>query len=143
MQRLKPDVDIIHDILEAVLQAQPHSGFTQSLYRQYHERGGLSKKQLQGLYGKAEKIHSIPPSKLATLQAIILHKHEKHKSSRPANTPLYSKNAEAGKKIETLLTRYPQHKRILFLQSKYTNNEPLTAADLAELDKFYKLLIGA
>ena len=141
MQRLKPEVDIVKDVLEAVLEAQPLSSFTQSLYHQYQERGGLSKKQLQGLYSKAEKIKSIPPGKLATLEAIILHKHSKHKSELPTNTPLYSKNNEAGKKIETILAKYPQHKRILFLKSKFDNNEVLITSELAELDKFHKLLI--
>jgi len=141
MQRLNPDVDIVKDILEAVLKEQPLSNFTQSLYHQYQERGGLSKKQLQGLYSKANKINTIPPGKMATLEAIILHKHSKHKSEVPVNTPLYSKNEEAGKKIEIILTRYPQHKRILFLKSKYDNNEPLTPAEITELNKFHKLLI--
>ena len=142
MQRLKPDVDIVKDILEAVLKAQPLSSFTQSLYYQYQERGGLSKKQLQGLFGKAQKINSIPPGKLATLEAIILHKHSKHKSELPANTPLYSKNEDAGKKMETMLIKFPQHKRLLFLKLKHDNNEVLTGAELAEIDKFYKLLIN-
>lgn len=142
MNRLKPEVDIVKDILEAVLKAQPLSSFTRSLSHQYQERGGLSKKQLQGLYSKAEKINSIPPGKMATLEAIILHKHSKHKSTLPANVPLYTKNEDAGKKIESVLSKYPQHKRILFLKSKFDNNEMMTATDLAELDKFYKLLIS-
>ena len=141
IQRLKPEVDIVKDILEAVIQAQPHSSFTQSLYRQYQERGGLSKKQLQGLHSKAQKINSIPAAKIVTLEAIILHKHSKHKSALPANTPLYTKNEDAGKKIETILAKFPQHKRIIFLKSKFNNNEPLNSAELTELDKFYKLLI--
>jgi hypothetical protein len=141
MQRLNPDVDIIKDILEAVLKEQPLSSFTQSLLHQYQERGGLSKKQLEGLFSKAQKIYSIPPAKLATLEAIILHKHSKHKSELPANAPLYSRNEEAGKKIDDILAKYPQHKRILFLKSKFENNEVLTATELAELDKFFKILI--
>ena len=141
MQRLKPDVDIVKDILEAVLQAQPQSSFTQSLYLQYQERGGLSKKQLQGLFSKAGKINSSPVAKLATLEAIILHKHSKHKSSLPTNAPLYTKNEKAGKKIEEILAKFPQHKRILFLKSKFNNNEVLVPTELTELDKFYKLLI--
>jgi len=141
MQRLKPEVDIVKDILEAVLIAQPHSSFTQSLKQQYEERGGLSKKQLQGLYDKASKINSISTAKMATLEAIILHKHSKHKSTLPANTPLYSKNEDAEKKISEILKKYPQHKRILFLNLKADNNEILTASDLTELEKFYKLLI--
>jgi len=141
MQRLKPEVDIIKDILDAVLSAQPLSSFTQSLSNQYQERGGLSKKQLQGLFDKAKKINTITPAKMATLEAIILHKHSKHKSELPVNTPLYSKNEDAIKKIESILSKYPQHKRILFLKSKSDNNEVLAANEIAELDKFYKLLI--
>lgn len=141
MQRLKPEVDIVKDVLEAVLEAQPLSSFTQSLYHQYQERGGLSKKQLQGLYSKAKKINTISPGKMATLEAIILHKHSKHKSELPPNSPLYSKNEDAEKKIETILNKYPLHKRILFLKSKSDNNEVLTGSELTELDKFHKLLI--
>ena len=143
MQRLKPEVDIVKDILDAVLTAQPLSSFTQSLKLQYEERGGLSKKQLQGLYDKATKIKTISTGKMATLEAIILHKHSKHKSALPANTPLYAKNEDAEKKITELLAKYPQHKRILFFKSKADNNEILNPAELTELDKFYKLLIHA
>lgn len=140
MQRLKPDVDIVLDILKAVLEAQPLSSFTQSLLHQYQERGGLSKKQLEGLYSKATKVKTIAPGKLATLEAIILRKHTKHKSELPAATPLYVKDEETGKTIKTILEKYPQHKRVLFLKSKYDNNELLTVAETTELQKFCKLL---
>lgn len=140
MQRLKPDVDIVLDILKAVLEAQPLSSFTQSLLYQYQERGGLSKKQLEGLYSKATRVKDIPPGKLATLEAIILRKHSKHKSELPATTPLYVKDEEAGKMIEDILAKYPQHKRVLFFKSKYDNNEIFSAADKMELQKFNKLL---
>jgi len=140
MQRLKPEVDIVKDLLEAVLLAQPESSFVQSLLYQYLERGGLSKKQLQGLYGKASKIDSIPPGKLATLEAIILKRPTRYKSALPETAPLYTKDETAGKMIETILSKYPQHKRVLFLQSKYDNNEVLTPPELAELQKFVKLL---
>lgn len=140
MNRIKPDVDIILDILKAVLEAQPLSSFTQSLLNQYQERGGLSKKQLEGLYGKATKVKSIPPGKLATLEAIILRKHSKHKSELPANTPLYVRDDKAGEMIAAILTKYPDHKRVLFFKTKYDNNEILSPADISELGKFYKLL---
>jgi DNA repair protein RadC len=140
MQRLKPEVDIVLDILKAVLVAQPHSSFTQSLLHQYQERGGLSKKQLEGLYSKATKVKDIPPGKMATLEAIILRKHSKHKSELPAPTPLYVKDEETGRMINAILDKYPEHKRVLFLRSKYDNNEVLTAAEIADLQKFNKLL---
>lgn len=140
LQRLKPDVDIVKDILEAVLEAQPDSSFTQSLLHQYLERGGLSKKQLEGLYGKASKVKTIVPGKLATLEAIILKKPTRYKSALPATTPLYTKDEETGKRINDILAKYPQHKRVLFFQSKYENNELFTPAEITELSKFYKLL---
>ncbi len=140
MQRLKPEVDIVQDILKAVLVAQPHSSFTQSLLNQYQERGGLSKKQLEGLYSKATKVKDIPPGKMATLEAIILRKHSKHKSELPAPAPLYVKDEEAGKMINAILDKYPEHKRVLFLRSKYDNNEVLAVAEIADLQKFNKLL---
>ena len=92
MQRLKPDVDIVLDILNIVAEKQPDNQFSQSILKQYQERGGLSKKQLEGLYGKAKRIPEIPQNKLATLEAIILRKHEKQKSELPANAPLYQKD---------------------------------------------------
>ncbi len=140
MQRLKPDVDIVLDILKAVLEAQPLSSFTQSLLRQYEERGGLSKKQLQGLYGKASKTTSIPTGKLATLEAIILKRPTREKSGLPAIEPLYKKDEATGKMIDTILAKYPAHKRVLFLKVKYDNNELLSPADLTELQKFNKLV---
>jgi len=139
MNRLKPDVDVIKDLLNAVLVIQPASTFIQSLLHQYEERGGLSKKQLQGLYDKASRIKSIPPNKLATLEAVILKKAAKYRSALPETKPLYTKDEETGKMIEAVLAKYPQHKQVLFLKSKYNNNEPLTAAELVQLEKFNKL----
>ena len=140
MQKLKPDVDIILDILNAVLEAQPLSLFTQSLLRQYQERGGLSKKQLEGLFGKAAKIKAIPAGKLATLEAIILKRPTRDKSALPATEPMYKKDEAAGKMIDSILAKYPEHKRVLFLKVKYDNNEVLTPADIDELKKFSKLI---
>lgn len=140
MYRKKPDVDVIKDVLQAVLAAYPSSAFIQSLCYQYEERGGLSKKQLQGLYGKAGKVATIPPAKLATLEAEILKRPNRYKSELPPPQPLYTKNEAAGKMIDAILSRYPRHKRVLFFRTKYENNEVLSPADLGELEKFHKLL---
>ena len=140
MNRIKPDVDIINDLLKAVLEAQPQSSFIQSLLYQYQERGGLSKKQLQGLYDKAAKIKTIPVNKLATLEAVILKRPTRYKSTLPPPEPLYKKDEAAGQMLEAILTKYPQHKRALFLKSKYDNNEVLSATEIAELQKFNKLI---
>ncbi len=138
--RLKPGVDVVLDILKEVAAAFPENQFAQSIFVQYQERGGLSKKQLEGLYGKARKLTTIPVNKLATLEAIILRKKEKTKSVLPEATPLYTKDEGTGVIIEAILARYPAHKRVQFLQAKYNNNEPLTTTELADLQRFYKLL---
>ena len=139
--RKKPDVDIINDILEATLQAYPASVFVQSLYKQYHERGGLSKKQLEGLYHKAAKAGNLPPNKLATLEAEILKRPTRYKSALPPATQLYPKNEEVGTLITDILEKYPLHKRVIFFKAKYDNNETLSASEISEVKKFHSVLI--
>ena len=140
MYKKKPDVDIVRDILQAALQAFPESTFIKSLSYQYEERGGLSKKQLEGLFKKASKVKTIPASKLTTLEAMILKRPTRYKSAPPPPKPLYQKDENTGKLIAAILEKFPQHKRVLFFKVKYENNEPLSATELAELQKFSKLL---
>lgn len=128
------------DVLKAVLEARPADAFVQSLLHQYQERGGLSRKQLEGLYGKASRLGTVPVNKLATLEAIILRKHAKQRSELPANQPLYQRDEEAGEMIRAILEKYPEHKRVLFFRTKYDNNELFSAAEKTELQKFFRML---
>lgn len=134
------DLDIVNEVLEACIMAYPVSSFVISIYQQYQKRGSLSKKQLQGLYGKASEIESLPPAKLATLEALIKKMPTRFKSELPENKPLYEKDKVAGELIDVILAKYPQHKRVLFLQSKYNNNETLSAMEVDELKKFKQIL---
>ena len=136
---MSTDVDVIRDILEQTEIAFPASSFVKSLHQQYLNRGGLSKKQLEGLYQMAQKVNTIPAGKLSTLEAIILKKPTRYKSEKPEPAPLYKKDDELGQKIKAILEKYPQHKRVLFLKVKYENNEVLSPAETTELEKFYKL----
>lgn len=140
LQRRKTDVDIVSDILKAVLDARPDSTFIKSLAFQYEERGSLSKKQLEGLFHKASRVDAIPESKLTTLEAIIKKKPTRFKSAPPKPTPLYTKDEAAGKIIDAILAKYPQHKMVLFLKAKYDNNETLNASEMTDLQRFSKLL---
>src|SRR5215217_1272186 len=99
--------------------AFPVSSFIISLYKQYQQRGSLSKKQLQGLYDKASGIKDLPPGKLAAVEAIIKRMPTRFKSAIPENKPLYHKDEEAGDMIKFILSKNASHKRALFLQSKY------------------------
>lgn len=134
------EVDIINDILEECIIAYPVSAFIISLYKQYRQRGSLSKKQLQGLHSKALKIENIQTSKLATLEAIIKKMPTRSKSDLPENKPMFEKDETAGAMITNILTKYPMHKRVLFLKLKFDNNEMISAAEIDELKKFEKLL---
>jgi hypothetical protein len=140
MQRKKPDVDVIKEVLNATGLAYPGSSFIQSLSFQYQERGGLSKKQLEGLYNKASTVKTMPSNWLATLEAEILKRPTRYKSAAPAVKPLYAKDEKVEKMILAILERYPQHKRVLFLKSKFDNNEQLSSTEISELEKFHKLV---
>ena len=141
--RKKIDVDVVRDVLEAAVAGYPDNAFVKSLLRQYDERGGLSRKQLEGLHAKALKLKNIPEQKLATLQAIILRKPQKSGKDLPETKPMFEKDASAGRSIAAILERYPAHKRVLFLKAKYEKNEPLSPTDVDELERFVKLLVKA
>ena len=134
------DVDMVNEVLEECILAYPVSSFIISIYQQYQKRGSLSKKQLLGLHGKASAIENISPAKLATLEALIKKMPNRFKSELPETKPLYEKDKTAGELIDTILAKYPQHKRVLFLQSKYNNNQPLAAMEIDELKKFKQVL---
>ena len=141
MDQKKTGVDVINEVLEACILAYPVSSFIISIYKQYVSRGWLTKKQLQGLYGKAQNIPDLAPGKLAALEAIINKMPTRYKSEAPTTSkPLYEKDESTGHLIEAILQKYPQHKRVLFLQSKYNNNEPLTNTELSDLKNFSRLL---
>lgn len=142
MIRKNPNVDVIKDVLQLSIAAYPGSNFLKSLLFQYEERGGLSKKQLQDLYAKALKVSSIPVGKLATLEAVILKKPTRYKSPLPVAAPVIVKDTKTGEFIDEILTKYPQHKMVLFLKTKYESSEMLPAAETAEVERFYKLLIS-
>ena len=136
----KPKLDIINILLEDCIMAFPVSSFVISIYQQYQRRGWLSKKQLQGLYDKASKINGVAPGKLAALESIIKKMPTREKSELPEPAPPFKKDEAAGKLISDILSKYPGHKRVLFLQAKYENNEVLTPSDVAELKKFTQVL---
>ncbi|MBS4065436.1 MAG: hypothetical protein KGZ74_12790 [Chitinophagaceae bacterium] len=143
MQRKKIDVDVIKDVLQLVMQARPNDVFVQSIARQYDERGSLSKKQLEGLHGKASRINTVTTAKLATLEAIIKKKLTRERGvATTVATPVFQKDEATGLLIESILAKAPQHKRVLFLKAKYDNNEILTITEVSELRKFEKLLLN-
>jgi hypothetical protein len=142
MHRKRPDVDIIKNLLEALRIANPNSDFVKSLSFQYEERGGLSKKQLQGLLQKAAKVKDLPANWIATLEAEILKRPNRYKSTRPENTPLYEEQKGVRENIESILKKYPGHKRVLFFKAKFDNRELLNTTELAELSRFAKTILA-
>ncbi len=141
MENNRQRIDIVNMVLEECIIAYPTSSFVISLYKQYTQRGSLSKKQLQGLYSKASKIEGISPGKLGTLEAIIKKMPTRYKSELPESAPVFEKDELSGEMIYSILEKYPEHKRVLYLKTKYENNDPLSALENAELKKFKKILL--
>ena len=140
MKSKKPGIDIINEVLEDCIIAYPVSSFIISLYKQYQQRGSLSKKQLQGLHSKASKIEDISIGKLGTLEAIIKRMPTRYKSELPPPQPLFEKDKAAGELIEAILEKYPQHKRVLYIKLKYENNELLSSLEISELKRFKQVI---
>lgn len=138
--RINPDIDIIADILQTVLKAKPDDLFCKSLQLQYAERGGLSKKQLEGLLGKAQKLPEAKPGKLATLEAIIKKKHITHRSTVTIQNALPQKDEALGVLIDAILQKYPMHKRVLLFKSKFDKDGNLSPAEKEETERFFRLL---
>ncbi len=134
------EVDVVNSILKQAMETFPASEFIQSLSHQYMVRGWLSKKQLQGLFQKAQKIHDMHPGKLATLEAMIMKMPNRYKSELPQAEPLYTNHAESTGRINDILEKFPEHKRILFLKSRLESNS-LTGTEISEINKLHKLLI--
>jgi hypothetical protein len=141
MPTSKNKLDIIDKILDALYKHNPDALFVMSLMHQYEERGSLSKKQLQGLYQKALKVKDLPVSWLATLEATILKMPTRDKSPIVKTKPVFENEEKIEVMITSILEKYPQHKRVLFLQSKYHTKEGLSSAEVNELKKFKKLLL--
>lgn len=138
---INPNIDIIAQIIAEVLKAKPTDAFCQSIQQQYFERGGLSKKQLEGLQGKAQRIAGIPASKLATLEAIIKKKHVTHRSSISATMPEAIVDTTSLPLITDILHQYPSHKRVCLLKHLLEKNGTLSTSEKEELVKFHKILI--
>ena len=139
--RINPDIDIIAYVLQEVLKQKPDDTFSRSLQQQYSERGGLSKKQLEGLQGKAVKLPGMHPGRMATLEAIIKKKHVTHRSQVSLVAAQPEKDDEAGQMITGILAKYPQHKRVLLFKANFDKDGKLPLAEKEELKRFCKLLM--
>lgn len=134
------DINIVEEVLKIMLQARPDSEFIQSLWKQFCERGGLSKKQLEGLHSKASKVKEMSPARLATLEAIIKARPTRHRSEATITAKPEPKDEQVGKQLQDILDKYPQHKRGLFLKSRYDKGELLNQSEKDEIQKFLKFI---
>lgn len=140
MNHHQPEIDIIKDILEAMLKAKPESPFISSLYKQYCERGGLSRKQLEGLHAKAIRVKEIKANKLATLQAIILRKPVRYKSEVSKIT-ITNKQDSYHLIVKAILEKYPEHIAVLLLSHKLDKGIELSVVEKESIKRFEKLLL--
>lgn len=123
------------------MKVRPDNAFIKSLHHQYCNRGGLSKKQLEGLHAKAKQSDIISSAKLATLEAIIKKKPTRFKSEKVKKAPEVKKDNQSALLLQQILEKYPQHKMALFLQAKNKNNNSLSEAEIKEVERLAKVLI--
>ena len=135
------EINIILSILETLKENKPDSFFINSLHHQFCNRGGLSKKQLEGLQAKAVQSNLISTAKLATLEAIIKKKPTRYKSEKIKTFVIEKKDEAILNLLEEILSKFPQHKMVLFLHSKYKHNDKLTDAEIAEVKRLHKVLL--
>ena len=138
-------IDVIEKLLALCYAHNKHALFIMSLMHQYEERGSLSKKQLQGLLLKAQKIKEIPAHQIAAVEAIVLKMPTRDKTpvqkTTPANSEAEAQIAAALAQTEQILAVYPSHKQVLLLKSKLMSHQSLTPQEQADLNKFVKILI--
>jgi hypothetical protein len=51
------------------------------------------------------------------------------------------RDAQPGINMDLILAKYPEHKRILFLKSRWDKNEELTAAELEDIIRLKKAVL--
>jgi hypothetical protein len=134
-------INVVLEILTKMKEVHPTSNFINSLYNQYCNRGGLSKKQLEGLLDKARKTPELTHGKIATLEAIILQKPTRERAAPTISAAPAQKDEALGRLLLEILDKYPQHKRVLFIQSKFIKNEAISVLEIEEIKKFHKLLV--
>ena len=138
-------IDVIDKLLSLCYAHNKDALFIMSLMHQYEERGSLSKKQLQGLLLKAQKIKEIPAHQIAAVEAIVLKMPNRDKTPVQKPTPAISEAeaqiAAARAQTEQVLAVYPSHKQVLLLKSKLMSHQSLTPQEQADLNKFVKILI--
>ena len=138
-------IDVIDKLLSLCYAHNKDALFIMSLMHQYEERGSLSKKQLQGLLLKAQKIKEIPAHQIAAVEAIVLKMPNRDKTPVQKTTPAISEAeaqiAAARAQTEQVLAVYPSHKQVLLLRSKLMSHQSLTPQEKADLTKFVKILV--
>lgn len=137
----KQGIDIINKVLEACYDADKDSLFIMSLMHQYEDRGWLTKKQLEGLHSKASKLTDIAPGWLATIEAMIAKLPTRDKTPLTIKQSSVVKDETSAQQLADILTKYPQHKAVLLLQSIFQKEHSLSDAEKSSLQKFYKLLV--
>lgn len=133
-------VDVVAELLNAVIASKPDDAFCISLLEQYKIRGGLSKKQLEGLLGKATKFTEVSPGKLATLEAIIKKKKIVDRSAPTIPTEEVAIDETPLIQMNEILERNASHMRILFLKSKWEQEGQLSTVEKDDVKRLHKIL---
>ena len=135
------EINIILTILESLQKENANNVFINSLHHQFCNRGGLSKKQLEGLHAKAIQSNVISQAKIATLEAIIKKKPTRYKSEIIKNISEEKIDNSIELSLQQILAKYPNHKMALFLHSKLVHHDPFTEGEKNEVKRLAKVLL--
>jgi 5'-deoxynucleotidase YfbR-like HD superfamily hydrolase len=91
------------------------------------------------LLAKAKETSNISSAKIATLEALIKKMPTRIKSAMPEIQPSFKKNPEVQLILNDIFAKFPEHKRALFLQSKYMNDEEINPHEMSELRQFQRI----
>ena len=96
---------------------------------------------MEGLYQIAQKVDTISPGKLSTLEAIILKKPTRYKSEKPAPAPLYKKqlHQDIVTYIDDAVSSYTRHSIIRFKLSCDKADKDLVEPFMHAITRHYQL----
>jgi len=101
---------------------------------------GNLKQETTDRTAKASQIEGIAPGKLAAIETIIKRMPDKVRPVEITRSPVVTKDSSIGETLERLLAAYPNHKRGLFLHSKFQLNESFSPEEMADIKRLKQML---
>ena len=142
-KRNRKQKDKIRNCINLAFRKYPGSAFFRSLGGQYKRYGTLSLKQLKALEdATGELLLSQKLRNTLIAGRNTSSDQEWRKESGPISSPIYSKDEELGKLIQSILLLAPDHKAGLYFKLKYDNHELIRQIEKDNLRRFHQALLN-